>query len=124
MAKRVITVAKANPQMIVLAIGAQTSDLPLIPIAIGSNPKMVVIEVNITGLNLVFPAKIRDFQRESPLARELFTKLISTIASLTATPARATMAKRVVILKGLRIIESPTIAPIKAKGMVNIMIKG
>jgi len=51
MMNRVRKVAQAKPKKMVLAIGAQISDLPPRPIIIGKTPNMVVTEVRIIALN-------------------------------------------------------------------------
>ena len=48
---RVRRVAMPRPKKIVLAMGAQISDLPPRPIAIGKTPNIVVIEVRMIALN-------------------------------------------------------------------------
>ena len=51
MIKRVSKVAQPKPKKIVLAMGAQISDLPPRPIIMGKTPDMVVIEVRMIALN-------------------------------------------------------------------------
>ena len=51
MMNRVRTVAQPKPKKIVLAMGAQISDFPPRPTAMGNTPDMVVIEVRIMGLS-------------------------------------------------------------------------
>jgi len=51
MMKRVKKVAQAKPKKMVLAMGAQVSDLPPRPIIMGKTPNMVVIEVRMIALS-------------------------------------------------------------------------
>ena len=81
---------KIRPKIIVLAIGPQTTDVPPKPIAVGMSPAIVVTEVRRIGLNLVCADSTTDSFTDTPCFRLSFIKLIRTIASLTAIPARAT----------------------------------
>ncbi len=78
--------------MIVFAIGCQTTDAPPRPIAVGRSPAMVVREVSMIGLRRVPAASSTASFASVLFFRRSLIKLIRTIASLTAIPARATPA--------------------------------
>jgi hypothetical protein len=84
-------VAHPSPKKMVLAMGAQISDLPPRPIIIGKTPNMVVMEVKMMALRRKRPDCIIDFHRGTPRARALLMKVTITMESLTAMPARPTM---------------------------------
>ena len=88
---KVKRVAHPNPKKMVLAIGAQISDLPPRPIIIGKTPNMVVMEVKMMALRRKRPDCMIDFHRFTPRARALLTKVTITMESFTAMPARPTM---------------------------------
>ena len=91
MMNRVSKVAQAKPKKMVLAMGAQISDLPPRPIIMGKTPDMVVIEVRMIALNRRRPDWTIDLQRLTPLALALLMKVTMTMASFTAIPAMPTI---------------------------------
>ena len=101
----------------VLAIGPQTTDLPPMPNAVGSNPAIVVIDVNITGLNLVAAASITAYCTGIPCNLSSSMKLARTIVSLTAIPASATPANITVVDKGVPDTRRKRITPVNARGI-------
>ena len=108
----------------VVARGAHTTEEPPKPIAIGKRPNIVVMEVSIIGRKRNFPAMTIERQRDIPAARALLVKLTRTSKSLTTIPASATIPYMVAILNGFPIMRSPTIHPIKPKGIANMTIIG
>jgi hypothetical protein len=56
MRKRAVEVEKTSPNMMVLAMGPQTTDFPLIPAAVVRRPAIVVRDVRRIGRSLVVPA--------------------------------------------------------------------
>ena len=92
---------KRSPKIIVLAIGPQTTDTPPSPRAVGRRPAIVVSEVKTIGRKRV-PAAVKiDSRTETPVPRNSFIKLIKTIASFTAIPAKATPAYNTVVENGV-----------------------
>ncbi len=92
--------SEPRPQKIVLAMGAQISDLPPKPTAIGNTPNMVVIEVKIIGRSLSLPASMMDCHLPRPFLRALFIKVSITIESFTAIPASPIKPYRTTMEKG------------------------
>jgi len=90
---RVVNVEKMRPKIIVLAIGPQTTDSPPRPSAVGTSPAMVVREVSRIGRRRVTAALVTAGPTAVPSSRrDSLAKDMSTIVSLTAIPARATLA--------------------------------
>ena len=87
-----VKVEKINPKMMVLAMGPQTTDLPPKPRAVGRSPEMVVILVRRMGRSRVTAASFTARPRAMPFSLSSLMKLIRTMESLTAIPARATPA--------------------------------
>ncbi len=108
-------VENTKPKIIVLAMGDQTTEQPPIPIAVGNKPTIVVKDVNIIGLSLVLAASTTASLTKEPFALNSFIKLIKTIASFTAIPAKATLEQITVVERGVPETKRYKTTPIKSK---------
>ena len=90
-------VEKMRPKIMVLAIGPHTADSPPKASAVGVRPAIVVIEVRRMGLSRVPAASMTASCTGLPFFLKSLMKLMSTIESLTAMPARATPAYSTVV---------------------------
>ena len=115
---------KVKPQAMEIAMGVSIGSLPKIPHASGVNPKIVVIEVNIIGLNLVLLASMIASILSPPSALRLLMKSIRTIESFTTIPVRAIIPKNDIIPMGVLITIRPINTPMIASGMVTISMNG
>ena len=124
MINRVRMVAKASPKVIATAIGFQSRVLSAVLKIIGRNPPIEVTDVKIIGRRRIAPAFMILSQRCTPRSRSRSIKSSNIRELLTTIPHRATTAINVFSENGRFKLMRPMVTPIKANGMVSIMIKG
>ena len=124
MIKSVNTVALIRPDTKAVAIGAQEIDLLGIPMAIGNSPKVVVTVVIRTGRMRAAQDSMMACRKGFPMRRRTFIKSISSSESLTARPANPIMARKLPMVKVVRVIYNPKTTPIRAIGTDEMIING